>query len=469
MLDRANLHPYQQRTVRFVTENTHCALWLDMGMGKSVSTFTALSDLIERLDVGRVLVVAPLKVARNTWPDEPRKWTHLQDARVCVIRGSPTKRRELIMTAAAADYFVINRELVPWLVRLWREDSDFRAHFKRRWPFDTLVLDESSSFKDRKSQRFRALRSVRSEFSRVIELTGTPAGNGLLGLWSQVFLLDGGERLGKTLTQYRQAYFTQHHNGFSWILNEGAEQKVYDRLDDIVLRLDADDYLDLPEEIRIPVYVELPPKVRTIYRELERDYVSYMASSTVEIPTAAVLKNKLLQCCNGFVYAADNEDARRETVILHDEKIEALRSIVDEHPGRPILVAYTYRPDRDRILAAFPQAVMFDGDDSIVDRWNAGEIEILVAHPASAGHGLNMQDGGNLIVWFGLNWSLELFLQFNARLRRQGQAASTVMLYLILARDTADEDVLARLGDNNTTQRDLLDAMRISAQRRLAA
>ena len=245
MLDRDNLHGYQVRTVQFIKDNPFCALWLDMGMGKTTSVLTALSDLLDALEVGRVLITAPLKVARNTWPDEPRKWKHLQGTRICVVRGSPAKRRRILLTAEA-DFYVVNRELLPWLVRLWRKDKEIRKRFRRRWPFDTLVIDESSGFKDREALRFKALRAVRGELIRVIELTGTPAGRGLIGLWSQLFLLDGGERLGKTLTKYRQAYFTKSHNGHTWDINDGAEPEIYELLGDIVLRLDADDYLDLP-------------------------------------------------------------------------------------------------------------------------------------------------------------------------------------------------------------------------------
>jgi SNF2 family DNA or RNA helicase len=327
------------------------------------------------------------------------------------------------------------------------------------------VIDEASSFKNHGSKRFKALRKVRGNIDRVIELTGTPAGNGLLDLWPQVFLLDGGERLGKTYTKYRDTYFDSDYMGFKWTPKPDAEAAIHAKLADIVLRLDAADYLKLPPFLPHTIEVELPPSARVHYRELEREYLTQIEGTDIAIAHAAALSNKLLQCANGTIYT--NEE--RDTAHLHDAKIDALDGIVAEHPGRPVLVAYSYRTDIPRLRERFPHAVLLDDNPETIARWNRGEIEMLLTHPASAGHGLNLQDGGNIVVWFGVTWSLELYQQFNARLRRQGQQAAVVLLYHITAADTVDGTVLASLARKNTTQGALLDALKTDIRERLAA
>lgn len=460
MLNRDAFHTYQRRTVQFIADTPACALWLDMSMGKTVSTLTAVSDLLWSFDAGRVLVIAPKRVAFNVWPAEVKRWSHLDGLRVTVIKGSPEQRLKIVRDDTA-DVHVINRDLVPWLVDAVRGEPALRK-FKKRFPYQVIVLDEASGFKDHRSKRFKALKRVRPELDRVIELTGTPAGQGLLGLWSQMYLIDGGQRLGKTYTTFRDRYFVGDYMGFNYELKPGAEQQIYDAIADVVLRLDASDYLDLPELVVDPVYVDLPPAARKVYDELEREFLVEVDGETVTAPNAAALTGKLLQCANGAIYVDEDRNWRE----LHSAKLDAFADIADEYAGRPILAAYAFKFDLDRLRKRFPNGVVLDDDPATVDRWNRGEIEKLWTHPASAGHGLNLQGGGNVAVWYGLNWSLELYLQFNARLRRQGQIADRVFVRPIVARDTADESVLASWETNNTNQRALLDALKRDAKDR---
>lgn len=464
MLTRDDLHPYQRRTVEFIKATPRCALWLDMGLGKTTSTLTAVRDMLDQFEIGRVLVIAPKRVAVDTWPRELEKWAHLGGIRLAVIDGGPEKRTATLRDSDA-DVFTIGRELVPWLVDVIRNDDAIRARFRQRWPFDVVVIDEASSFKNRSAQRFKALRKVRGHIDRVIELTGTPAGNGLLDLWPQIFLIDGGERLGKTFTKYRDTYFDGDYMGFKYTPKPGADEAIHARLADVVLRLDSADYLQLPPFLPCTIEVELPAAARQHYRELEREYITQIEGADVTVAQAAALSNKLLQCANGAVYTNEARDVAH----LHAAKLDALDGIVAEHPGRPVLVAYSYRTDVPRLLERFPAAVLLDDKPETIARWNRGEIEMLLTHPASAGHGLNLQDGGNIVVWFGVTWSLELYQQFNARLRRQGQQAAVVHLYHITAADTVDGTVLASLERKNTTQGALLDALKTDIRERLAA
>ena len=453
---REHLHPYQRRAVSFIKQTPSCALWVDMGLGKTIIVLTAITDLLARFEAGRVLVIAPLRVALNTWPQEIGRWAHTRHLAHKVLAGCPPERRAALVADDVSDIHIINRELVPWLV-----DACKGA---RHWPYDMVVIDEASSFKSSRTRRWKAMRKVLPATDRLVQLTGTPAGNGLLDVWAQVFLLDRGERLGKTFTGFRERYFDSDYMGYRWTLREGASQKIYDRLADICLTLSAKDWLDLPPRIDNIVHVDLPGPARAQYRQLERDFLAEVGDGEiVEVLHAAALSNKLLQFAGGAVYT----DGEKNWAEVHAGKLDALESIVNEAAGTPVLVACNYRTDTLRILERFAQAETLGRDPDTIARWNRGEIPLLLAHPASAGHGLNLQQGGHTIVWFGLNWSLELYQQFNARLHRQGQQRP-VVIHHIVARETVDETVMKALAGKDSTQRALLDALRDDIRERVA-
>lgn len=461
---RDDLHAYQERAVSFIKETPSCALWVDMGLGKTVSVLTALSDLFSQFEVGRVLIIAPLRVARTTWPAEIERWEHTRHLSYRVIKGTPEQRLNTLKRDRS-NIHIINRELVPWLVEAIQKEPMLQANIAEGgWPYDMVVIDEASSFKSSKTRRFKALRKALPHIDRLVELTGTPASNGLLDVWAQVFLLDRGERLGKTFTGYRDRYFVGDYHGYTWALKKDAEQKIYDRLDDLCLTLSADDYLELPKRVDNVVDIEIPEKARATYQQLERDFLAEIGDETVEILHAAALTNKLLQFANGAIYTDEEKNWRT----VHDAKLAALAELVDEAAGQPLLIAHNYRTDEHRILEAFPQAEVIGKNPETIKRWNRGEIPMMLAHPASAGHGLNLQDGGNTVVWFGLNWSLELYLQFNARLHRQGQTKPVIVHHLV-AQNTVDEAVMAALARKDTTQRALLDALKHDIEGRLGA
>lgn len=460
LFSRNDLHEYQEHAVAFIKKTESSALWVDMGLGKTVSTLTALGELMAEFEAWRVLVIAPLRVVRSTWPDEIRRWEHTRHLTYRVIQGTAAQRLHTIQNDRS-DIHLINRELVAWMVDV--------AHLAAYCPYDVLVIDESSSFKDPSTQRFKALRRMLPGVNRVIELTGTPAPNGLLGLWSQVFLLDRGERLGRTFSGFRDTYFTPDYSGYKWTPREGAEKQIQDRLRDICLTLSAEDYLKMPDRIDNTVLVELPDHARAQYAELEREFLLKIDTEYVAAPTEAVLTNKLLQFANGALYT----DASGTYAEVHTAKLDALEEIIDGANG-PVLVAHNFKSDLARILKRFPKAEMIGKDPQTIARWNRGEIPMMLAHPASAGHGLNLQAGGATIVWFGLNWSLELYQQFNARLHRQGQTRP-VIVHHIVTQDTVDGTVIQALAGKHQTQKDLLDALkseiagRLNTQRSIAA
>lgn len=443
---RGQLSHNQQRAVEFIKTNPCCALWADMGTGKTVATLTALVDLYDQFEIGRVLVIAPLRVIQNTWPDEIADWAHTRGLTYTIVRGTPDERRRL--TQQPTDIHLINREMV----------ADLAAMLGKHWPYDTVVIDEASSFKSSKSQRFKSLRSVLPKISRIVELTGTPAGNGLLDLWPQIYLLDRGQRLGRTFTQYRTRYFDSDYMGYKWTPRQGAEDAIHAALSDIVLRLE---YPHSTHPVYNMVRVQLPDAARLQYNELARECLLQIEQDTVEAQNAAVLSGKLLQCANGAIYTDDtgSADKTRAFARLHDAKLDALAEIIAE-TSSPVLVAYNFQHDLQRLRERFPHAETLDAPDA-VRRWNAGQIPLLLAHPASAGHGLNLQHGGHVVVWFGLNWSLELYEQFNARLHRQGQTRQ-VIVHHIVARDTVDDAVVRALQGKQTIQRALLDALKHS-------
>ena len=413
-------------------------------MGKTVSTLTALADLHGEINMEHALVIAPLRVANSTWPDEINAWEHTRHLDYSVCTGSLSNR--LAALSRRSTITLINRENVYWLV----------SHLKRNWFFDTVVIDESSSFKSHSAQRFKALKYVRHRYNRVIELTGTPVSNGLLDLWSQMFLLDQGERLGKTFTGFRDNRFIAKGDAFAkrYFPATGTEQWVYDQLADICLTMRAEDYLDLPETV--PVYhdIQLSPNAKRQYDQLERDYLLDVPDGEITAFNAAVLSNKLLQLASGAAYLDEGGYS-----VIHEEKLDALEDIISEAAGTPLLVAYNYKSDLKRLQERFPTARALDKDPDTIDRWNAGRIPLLLAHPASAGHGLNLQRGSNICVWFTLPWSLELYQQFNKRLDRQGQTKAVIIHHLV-SKGTVDEAVVRALAGKAKTQNDLLDSLK---------
>lgn len=439
-------YTYQQYAINKIISECNVGLLLDMGMGKTVSTLTAIQHLMyEMFNVQKVLVIAPLRVAKTTWPDELEKWDHLSMLEMSLVIGSREERQQALQRWA--DVYVINRENVSWLVE----------YYKKAWPFDMIVIDELSSFKSTKAKRFRDLRKVRPLSSRVVGLTGTPTSNGLIDLWAQMYLLDRGERLGKTITAYRDHFFVPgRRNGhivYEWNLKEWAEDAIYDAISDICVSMTADDYLDMPERIVNEIPVPLSDKSWRQYKQLEKDLLLPFVDSDVVADTAAVLSNKLLQLANGAIYDEDHAVQH-----VHDAKIDALQDLNEETDGHPLLVFYWYKHDLSRLQQAFPHASVLQTPEDVKD-WNTGRVSMLLVHPASAGHGLNLQDGGSLIVWFGLTWSLELYQQANARLYRQGQQ-HTVIIHHLIAKGTMDERVMQSLRQKACTQDDLLQAVK---------
>ena len=441
-------YDYQEYATQWILDKEKAGLLLDMGMGKSVITLTAIDELMfDYFEVSKVLVIAPLRVAESTWDEEAAKWDHLEHLKISKVLGTEKERINALYTKA--DIYIINRENVKWLVDKCGKD----------WPFDMLVIDELSSFKSHRAQRFKALRKVRPFMKRVVGLTGTPAPNGLIDLWSQIYLLDGGERLGKTITGYRERYFLpdkrNQHIVFTYKLKEGAEEAIYEKLSDICVSMKAEDYLKLPERINniIPIY--LPKEAKEKYDQLERDLLLPLKDSDIVANTAGVLANKLLQMANGAVYDEDGDVQE-----IHNAKLKALEDTIEAANGKPVLIFYSYKHDLDRIkkhLKRDDLTVLDTAED--IKKWNEGKIPIMLAHPASAGHGLNLQAGGNIIIWFGLTWSLELYSQANARLYRQGQKQNVIIHHLV-AKDTMDEDVMKALEGKEVGQEALLNAVK---------
>lgn len=441
-------YAYQVYATNCILEQDAVGLFLDPGLGKTVITLTAIDELLyNRFEVSRVLVIAPLRVARDVWPVEVEKWDHLRYLKLVKVLGTEKQRVKALNTTA--DIWVINRENVEWLVE----------YYGKNWPFDMVVIDELSSFKSSKAKRFRALKRVRPYIKRIVGLTGTPAANGLIDLWPQVYLLDQGERLGKTVTGYRERYFVPDKRNavvvFTWKPKPGAEEAIYQKIEDICVSMSADDWLQLPARIDRVVPVSLSDREKELYLQLEADRLLPFADADVTAANVAVLAGKLLQIANGAVY-----DERRGVQEVHQAKLEALEAILEDANGQPVLVYYIFQHDRDRILKHLKNYHVraLDTEKDIAD-WNQGKIQVLLAHPASAGHGLNLQAGGNTIVWFGLTWSLELYQQANARLHRQGQKKSVIIHHLI-AEGTIDENVMQVLQKKDSGQKALLDAIK---------
>lgn len=443
-LTRDLLHNYQDRGVEFIVNTKKCALWLDMGLGKTLTSLTAIVDLLDSFDVTKVLVIAPLRVANTTWHKELENWEHTKHLTYSIVTGSDKKRRAALYKSA--DVYIINRENIKWLVELYGD----------KWPFDMVVIDESSSFKSSQSQRWKALRKIMPYVDRLVELTGTPTSNGLLDLFAQVYLLDIGQRLGRTMTTYKSRFFESDYMGFKYTPRDGSKDVIYKLIEDVVMTMRAEDYLELPARMDITIPVQISAKLKAQYDELENEFMAEIEDVSVAVFNAAALANKLLQFCNGAVYV----DEHKNWVELHKEKLDTLSDIVEDNQGENILVAYNYKTDLERLVKRFPDAVVMDKEGLAVQQWNDGEIKMLLAHPASAGHGLNLQAGGNIIVWFGLNWSLELYQQFNGRLHRQGQTKPVKIIHLVVE-GCIDEKVITAIGDKAETQNDLLEALKV--------
>jgi len=441
MLKRENLHHYQNSALDVVLNKKKCALFLDMGLGKTTTTLTAIHDLYYNFSVERILIIAPLKVANNVWHKEAKKWEHLQELDIAIATGSVNERLSAINSNKTIT--LINKENVPWLIE------------KCKWKWDMVVIDESSSFKSARAKRFRALKKVMKHIRSIVLLSGTPSPNGMMDLWSQMYLIDQGERLGRTITNYRQRFFVPDgYMGYNYKLKPGAKEQIMELIKDVCVTMTAEDYLELPECINVNEFIELPDKAKQQYKELEKEFIISLDDIDIESPSKAALGNKLLQICNGSVY-----DSEKNVHEIHNEKIERLKEIIEDNPGENFLVAYNYKHDLEKLQKAFPKAVKLETAKQ-EDDWNKGKIKILLAHPASAGHGLNLQYGGNVIIWYGLTWNLEYYQQFNKRLHRQGQKNIVRNIHLI-AKGCLDEKVLFfALSSKAKTQKDLIDYLK---------
>ena len=426
-------HEYQQYAIEYIKSHPVTALFLDMGLGKTVTTLTAVRDLMyDTFEIKHVLVVAPLRVARDTWPEEIRKWDHLKGLTCSVVVGSVAERR-----------------------RALQKEADIYEN--SRLEFDMVVLDELSSFKNHQSKRFRAMKALRPRVKRIVGLTGTPSGNGLMDLWAEFRILDMGERLGRYISQYRNLYFApDKRNGmvvYSYKPLPGAEEAIYHQIADITVSMKATDYLEMPELVSVAKEVSLSEKEKKRYDELKKSLVLELPGGEVTAANAASLTLKLSQMANGAIYTDD-----KDVVPIHDRKLDALEDLVESTNGKPVLVAYWFKHDKERIQQRMEARELKEPQD-FAD-WNAGKIPVALIHPASAGHGLNLQQGGSILIWFGLTWSLELYQQTNARLWRQGQADKTVIIQHIVAKDTIDERILNVLKHKDGTQAALIEAVK---------
>lgn len=454
-LTPSHLHQYQKFGASAIIEKPEVGLFLDMGLGKTITTLTAIVELLDCMEVSSVLIVAPKRVAESVWMQEAAKWSHTNSLSFSLISGTAKQRKAAL--AKRADVYLLGRDNVSWLC------EQFGGTYL---PFDMWVLDELSSFKNQASQRFKALKRVRGSAQRVVGLTGTPAPNGLIDLWAQMYLVDQGERLGKTVTSYREAYFRpDKKNGsivYSYRLqSDQAKEAIKNAISDIVISMKAEDYLDMPDKVEILRSVGIGEQAQEDYKTFEETLVLQLLSGigegeNITVAHAAALTNKLLQYSNGAVY--DSEGAWHE---VHRAKLEALEEIQEEANGRPLLVATAYRHDAERISQYFKKHKprIFDGQKDI-DDWNDGKVSMLIMHPASGGHGLNIQAGSNYMVWFGLTWSLELYKQLNARLYRQGQKEEKVFLYHLVSQGTIDERVMRRLQEKDLEESELMDSVK---------
>ena len=438
-------HPYQEFAKEFMISNPLSALFLEMGLGKTITTLTAIDELLyDCFEIRKVLIIAPLRVANSTWPSEIKKWEHLKLLRYSTVTGNEAERIQALTTEA--EIYIINRENVDWLVN----KSGVAMNF------DMLVIDELSSFKSYTSKRFKSLLKIRPYFKRVVGLTGTPSSNGLMDLWAEFRILDFGKRLGRYITHYRNKYFVpDKRNGmiiYSYKPQEDAEQLIYEAINDITISMKSCDHLNLPELIMNEVEVVLEDKELERYKDFKKEMVMTIGEEEIDAVNAASLSNKLLQLANGSIY-----DENKNYHIVHDKKMEALEQLIEEANGKPVLIAYWFKTDKERIEQRFKVREIQSAGD--IEDWNKGEILVGLIHPASAGHGLNLQQGGCTLIWFGLTWSLELYQQTNARLYRQGQN-QTVVIHHIITKNTIDEDVMKALKRKERTQEALMSAVK---------
>ncbi len=430
--------------IDFIYNTPKCAVWAGLGLGKTITTITAITDLIDSISINTVLIIAPLRVANSVWHIEAKRWEHTKHLKFSIVTGNDKERRTALHKTA--DVYVINRENVQWLVEL----------YAKKWPFDMIVIDESSSFKSASSQRFKALKKVLPQTSRLVELTGTPSPNGLLDIWSQIYLLDNGQRLGKSMTAYKQRFFESDYMGYKFKPVKSADKIIHKLIDDIVISLNVDDYLEMPERIDTVIKVQLPQNRLDEYKQLEREFLIQINDNDIVAYNAATLAGKLLQYCNGAIYT---DDLKNWTEI-HSSKFDAIDDIIAENSDENLLIAYNFKTDLERLKKRYPDAVVLDNNPDIIKQWNDGNIKMLLAHPASAGHGLNLQHGGSIIVWFGLNWSLELYQQFNGRLYRQGQTKPVRIVHIVVD-GCIDNRVMQAIENKAQTQDELLDAMKL--------
>lgn len=438
-----NPHDYQEYAKNFILAHPVCCLMLDMGLGKTIITLTALWLLaLDYFDTGKVLIIAPKRVAEDTWPKEMAKWENITGLSYSLVIGSKKEREDALSKKAFV--YIINRENVSWLV-----DNYY-------WDFDTVVIDELSSFKSNKALRFKSLKKVRPKIQRLIGLTGTPAPNSLLDLWPQMYLLDMGQRLGRFIGGYRDRFFKPDKRNreiiYSYKPREGSEEKIYELLSDICISMKAVDFLNMPDKISNRIEVSMNKKERDIYDSFQSDMCLSLVDGELDAINAAGLSNKLLQMANGAVYGED-----KKVLHIHDRKLNALEDLIEAANGKPLLVAYWYKHDLTRISERFDTRYIDTSQD--IEDWNAGKIPVALIHPASAGHGLNLQEGGSTIIWFGLTWSLELYQQLNARLWRQGQK-NTVVIQHIITKGTHDEDVMKALESKDRSQSALIEAVK---------
>lgn len=458
MLKRSNLHDYQEIGFKHILDVPRCGLFLDMGLGKTVTSLTAANFLMfEEFEIDRILIIGPKRVAENVWSSEVNNWEHLKHLKVSVITG--TEKQRLAALNTKADIYTVSRDNIIWLCSLFGG---------MKLPFGMVIIDESSSFKNPKSKRFLALKRAITSVSRVVILTGTPAPNGLHDLWSQIFLIDQGQRLGKTEKEYQERYFradTRDNTGrvFKYVPRKDCDTKIYDKIKDLCISMKKEDYLDLQKPVFNYITAYMPGPAYNQYLDFEREKILELTEISeliggeghIEVSTAAALTQKLLQFANGAVYDED-----KNVHLMHDAKLDVLEEIVEEANGKPVLVAYSFQHDKDRILKRFPYATLMKGSGAkIIEDWNAGKIPMLIMHPASGGHGLNIQKGGHIIAWFGLNWSLELYEQFNARLDRQGQK-DTVIINHIITEGTMDAEVVESLTKKAKGQNALMKAVK---------
>lgn len=448
-------HRYQEYAISFIETHREAMLLLDMGLGKTVISLTAILNLMfDRFEVKKTLVIAPLRVAKTVWPEEKNQWDHTHFLQMSVITGSAKQRKEALCTSA--DIYVINRENVKWLIAFFEDE-------KISWPFDMVIIDELSSFKNHKSQRWKALKKVRPMIRRIVGLTGTPASNGLMDLWAETYLIDSGKRLGRFIGRYREAFFkADGMNPYTGVVYNysplpGAEKDIYERISDISVSMKSKDYLNMPERIEVDHYVEMDPKEKRLYDKMKDQLLVTLDGETIDASNAAVLSGKLMQMANGAIY-----NDKKEVKMIHDKKLLMLADLIEQANGQNVLIAYWYKHDLNRIvdylkeLGYAPREIRTDTD---ITDWNAGRIPIGLISPASAGHGLNIQKGGHILIWFSLIWSLEMYQQTNARLWRQGQK-DVVTIHHILTKDTIDEQIQKALSRKETTQSSLIDAVK---------